>query len=133
MIERQQVSKASTEPSKLVCARIVAHHILYGTATPVGVFRLAKSVFAGSWLLLERDNGCIDAMARLLQVLRFPWTDSGARTAAIEETSKALEIAAERLGGHSWHSSQWRHIENILYQAVFSWPLLVFAEGSGRQ
>ena len=130
-IERQRVSKVSAEPSKLVGARIVAHHILYGTATPVWVFRLAKSVFAGTWLLLERDDRCIDAMESLLQTLRFPWTDSGTRTAAIENASKALEAAAERLGGHVWLSSQWRHIENILYQSVFSWPLLVFAEGSG--
>lgn len=118
------------ELSNMMASKIAAHHILHGTGSSTAVLRLVKSLFGQSWHHIERDEPCILSLSEALDVLRSPWTDTAAKIRVIDDVSTLIEQAPVP-PSVAWISTKWRHIENILYEQVFCWPLLVFTKGQG--
>ena len=102
---------------KASAARVIAHHILHGTARPIAILRLGKAILAKRWRNYEENDDILETFQKSLQVLRSPWSETQKKVEAIESMSRALP-----------GSQQWRYIENHLYHEIFAWPLLIFTD-----
>ena len=118
--QQQTASKPDIAP--LTGARILAHHILYGTIRSTSLIRLGISLFrsqeaspfASTWRSSETRAEELEVH---IQALRDSWTDTSARLDAVNSMSSVLRKAL-----------YWEHVENFLYHQIFSWPVLVLTD-----
>ncbi len=127
---RDSEREGADELSNTMAARIAGHHIFHGTGSAVLVLRLVKSLFGQLWHYVERNEHCIQSLQQALDVLRSPWASTDAKVRVIDDVSTVIEQAPVPASS-SWMLPEWRHIENVLYERVFCWPLLVFEKGQG--
>jgi hypothetical protein len=95
-------------------ARILAHHFLHSTSTPLALMRLAHSMFRSNWRTFERQESSLRVLESSLAILRSPWKTVVDRIQAVDRLSETF------VGAFNWP-----HVENALYHQFFAWPLLV--------
>lgn len=101
---------------RFIGARILAYHILHGTARPGSIYKLAKAVFGHKWQESYEDIERLEALRVTLEVLRSPWHSTIDKVTAVDALGSELSSPA------------WLDVENLLFHQLFSWPLLVLSQ-----
>lgn len=104
-------------PSIANGAQIIAHYALHGTGGTARFIRFAGMVFGKDLREYMKMPGYENELLSYINHLR----------SNISTTEEKLD-SIDNLGNLNWfkNSFYWKQVENVLYQQILSWPLLVF-------
>ncbi|MCR4319005.1 MAG: hypothetical protein NUV74_01540 [Candidatus Brocadiaceae bacterium] len=101
-------------------AQIIAHHIFRGTGGAARIIRFASLVLYKEWKIFEKIPGYENKILPYIKCLR-------SNTSTTEEKLDSIKYLDEFLRGAG--AFDWEQVENVLYQQILCWPLLVFDGG----
>ena len=101
-------------------AQIIAHHIFRGTGGAARIIRFARLVLHKGWKKFDKRPGYENKILPYIKCLRSNISTTEEKLDSIKYLDKFLRRAM---------AFDWEQVENVLYQQILCWPLLVFDGG----